>query len=62
MKRHLYRVVYRTDLTSRRHYLTVVARDADEAREYAKMRDPRFLATVRSPRRGAEVVTTGDTK
>ena len=55
MKKYLYRVVFRTDLTSRRHFLTVIARDADEAREYAKLRDPRYLATIVSPRRGAEV-------
>ena len=34
---------------------TVTARDADEARDKAKIADPLFLATARSPRRGAEV-------
>lgn len=59
MKNYLYRVPYRIDLSSRVAYMTVVAATTDEARAKVKAADPRYLSTVRSPRRGA-VVPTGE--
>lgn len=58
MQKYLYSLTYRRDPFERRvHHLSVIARDADEAREMAKLRDPQFLATVRSPQRRAAVTT-----
>jgi hypothetical protein len=53
---HLYAIKYRRhDSPNRIWRMTVVARDADEAREYARIRDPQFGSTVTSPRRGKAV-------
>ena len=55
MTRYLYRVAYRRDLTSRVYHRTVVAADPDEARRLVAISDPKYLATVRTPRRQAVV-------
>jgi hypothetical protein len=48
-----YHVEYRRkDSATRTYRITVLARDADEARAYAAIKDPAFGSTVRSPRRG----------
>lgn len=41
-----YRCVYRRDVSGRRHYMTVTARSADEARAKARIRDPQYLASI----------------
>jgi len=51
-----YSVRYRVDLGRRVIHRTVVAKDADDARERIKAVDPRYIATVRSPRRGKAVI------
>ncbi len=51
-----YYVAYRVDLTRRVIHRAVVAHDADDARERVRAVDPRYLATVRSPRRGKQVI------
>lgn len=53
---YLYSVSYRIDVTERVIHRTVVARDPDDARARIKAIDERYLATVRSPRRGRAVV------
>lgn len=54
---HVYRVSYRrADNLARIYRITVRARNADEARAYAKLRDPKFGSTVTSPRKGREVL------
>ena len=51
-----YRVRYhRTEASPRIYYVTVTARDADDARVAAKIRDPLFSHTVSSPKRGGVV-------
>jgi hypothetical protein len=47
-----YRVTYRRDLTSRRYYVTVTARDADEARVKAAIRDPEYLSSIQVKNEG----------
>lgn len=55
-----YSVAYYAHPTSRRVvHRTVVAHDADDARERVRAIDPRFIATVKSPRRGKAVVEAG---
>jgi hypothetical protein len=51
-----YSVAYRIDLSNRIMHRAVVARDADDARAKVRIVDPRFIATVRSPRRGKAVI------
>lgn len=52
-----YHCEYRVDpVSSRTIHRTVIARDADDARARVKVVDPRFIATVRSPRRGRAVI------
>jgi hypothetical protein len=54
---YLFKVDYRRSdpPTSRTYHRVVVARDVDEARIKAKLADPLFYSTTRTPRRGAEV-------
>lgn len=47
-----YRVSYRRDLTSRLYHVTVTARDSDEARAKARIRDRQYLASARVRRIG----------
>lgn len=58
MPKHLYKIRFtRSDSPTRVHRMTVVASSAEEARAYAQIRDPLFLATVPpGPRRGRAVV------
>lgn len=58
MTKHLFVVRYRRDNDhgiNRIHRMTVIARDANEAREYARIRDPHFLYTIATPRKGGTV-------
>ena len=55
-----YSTAYRVDLSSRVVHRTVIAHDADDARERVKAIDRRFLSTVRSPRRGRQVVEVAE--
>jgi hypothetical protein len=60
MTRHLYRLAYRrADNLARVYRMTVIAKDADEAREYARLRDPKFGSTIASPRKGREALELG---
>jgi hypothetical protein len=57
MQMFKYAVRYRRqDNPSRVYHVTLTARNADEARAYAAIRDPLFHSTVTSPKRRAEVV------
>ena len=52
-----YRLQYmRRDNPHRIHHMTVTAADADEARRITALRDPLYLISVASPRRGGRVV------
>jgi hypothetical protein len=58
---YTYSVQYRRDISRRKYRLTVIARNPDEARQFAKLCDPLFLAPVGYPRRGRVVVdATGE--
>lgn len=50
-----YTVAYSRQRPNDQGRLVVVARDADHAREKARLVDPEFFATTRSPRRGRQV-------
>jgi hypothetical protein len=52
----LYSVAYRVDLSAKVVHRTVIASDTDDARAKVRAVDPRFLATVKSPRRGRPVI------
>ena len=60
MSKHLYSVPYRREgelVLNRVHRVTVVASSAEEARAFARLRDPRYAVTAPpGPRRGREVV------
>ncbi len=57
MSKFQYLTIYRRkgESTSHQHRRVVVAENADDARRVVAAIDPAFLATVKSPKRGAEV-------
>lgn len=58
---HRYLVKYRRDVSGRVYRAVVTARDPDEARDLARIKDPRMIATTTTPRKGPMmIVATGE--